>query len=121
MNQFLDTLNNMKDMPIVRFFSQFFTEARLAPMVGSMKARLAGGTGGSLAKELLVWAIVLAIGTFIIDQVFYWTSPGQVERARENWHGFTSGVQSIGVSARLLADRARGGFRKAQVQARGRR
>lgn len=121
MNQYLDTLNKMKDLPIVRFFSQFFTEQRLAPLVGDMKARMAGGTGGGLAKELLIWAVLLALGTFIIDQVFYWTSPGQVEQAKASWRSFTSGVQSIGVSARLLADRARGMVRQRQVQTRGRR
>jgi hypothetical protein len=115
MTQFLDTLEKMKGMQIVRFFSQFFSEERLSPIFNQMKARAASGTVGGLAKELVVWAIVLALGAFIIDQIFYWTNPGQVEQAKGTWRSFSAGVADLGVSARTLFERARGIGRKKEL------
>lgn len=96
MTEFLQSLEKLKDLQIVRFFSQFFTEEKLAPIFGQYKDRVGGGTGTSLAHELLVWAIVLAIGTFVIDQIFYWTSPGQIDQARDSWYAFKTGTASLG-------------------------
>lgn len=115
MNQLLDTLNKMKDMQIVRFFSQFFTEARLSPLVSRLKERAAAGTVGGLAKELFVWAVILALGAFVIDQVFYWTSPGQVEQAKDTWRNFSAGVADLGVSARTIFQRIKGIGRKKEL------
>jgi hypothetical protein len=120
MTEFLDALNKMKDMQIVRFFSQFFTQEKLAPILGQYKDQMAGG-GGGLAKELVIWAIILAVGVFIIDQVFYWTSPGQLEQARGTWNSFTGGVANLGASARVLIDRAKGIGKARQGASHGRR
>jgi hypothetical protein len=108
MNELLQSLDKMKDMQIVRFFSQFFTEEKVSPLLGQVKSRIAGGTGGNLVHELILWAVFLAVGTFIIDQVFYWTSPGQIEEAKNTWKNFTAGVANLGTSARILVERARG-------------
>ena len=102
MNQFIDSLERMKDMPIVRFFSQFFTENRLSPLLGRFTAGLEAHSPGSMAKELFIWAILLALGTFIIDQAFYWTKPGQIERARSTWQGIASGATSVGLGLKAL-------------------
>ena len=121
MNEFLQSLEKMKDAPIVRFFSQFFTEDRLSPLFGRFKAGLGERSPGALAKELIIWAVVLALGTLIIDQVFYWTKPGQVERARGTWQSISAGVSSFGEGVKTLVNRIKNVFGKKREAPRGRR
>jgi hypothetical protein len=108
MFQFLESLDKMKDLPIVRFFSQFFTENKLAPLLARFHNGLAISSPGALAKEMFIWAIVLAFIVFIVDQVFYWTKPGQIERARGTWLSIASFASDVGRGARSLAVRAKG-------------
>jgi hypothetical protein len=121
LTEFLQSLEKMKDAPIVRFFSQFFTEGSLSPLFTRFKAGLALRSPGALAKELILWAVLLALGTFLIDQAFYWTKPGQVERARGTWQSISTGVASFGVGVKALATRIKGAFIKRPEAPRGRR
>ena len=121
MDQYLQSLEKMKDMPIVRFFSQFFTQSKLSPLIAHFRAGLAVKTPGALAQELFVWAVVLAVGTFAIDQIFYWTNPGQAERARDTWQSVSSGFSSFGRGVTGLIVRTRNAFEGRREAARGRR
>lgn len=109
MTEYLEMLDKMKDLQIVRFFSRFFTESSLSPLFGDLKDRAADGTVGSLAKELIVWAVILALGAFIIDQAFYWTRPGQLEQARETWQGVKDGAANVYDGVRSLISRVKAG------------
>lgn len=108
MDQYLQTLERMKDMPIVRFFSQFFSQSRLSPLFGHFKNALSLKSPGALAKELFFWAVLLALVTFAIDQAFYWTKPGQAERAKDTWYGISTRVSSFSRGVKGLASRAKG-------------
>ena len=121
MNEFLQSLEKLKDAQIVRFFSQFFTEGSLSPLFSRFKAGLALHSPGALAKELILWAVALALGTLLIDQVFYWTKPGQVERARGTWQSISAGAASFGAGVKTLATRIKGAFSKKREAPRGRR
>jgi hypothetical protein len=114
MDQYLQTLERMKDMPIVRFFSQFFSQPRLSPLVDHFRNALALKTPGSLAKELFFWAVVLALVTFAVDQAFYWTKPGQVERAKDTWTGISLRLSSFGRGVKGIASRAKGPGRRGE-------
>jgi hypothetical protein len=120
MNQILESLNKMKDLQIVRFFSQFFTEEKLGPLLKSFTGD-GNGPGSGVVTKLVVWAIVLAVGTFVIDQVFFWTSPGQVERAKTNWKNFTLSMSNLSASAQVLYERAKGLIGKREGLTNGRR
>ena len=108
LNQFLDWLDKLKDMDIVRFFSQFFTEEKLGPFFQWFQGSMTGQTYGDRAKQLIVYAALIALATLVIDQVVYWTDPAQRERARRNYEWFMGGMRSIGESARTVAGRIRG-------------
>lgn len=120
MYEFLESLERMKDLPIVRFFSQFFAEDRLAPLAARFQNGLSLSSPGALAKELLLWAIVLAFVVFAVDQVFFWTKPGQIQRARGTWLSIASFATDVGRSARTLALRAKNCVER-RIAVRGRR
>jgi hypothetical protein len=107
MDQYLQSLEKLKDLPIVRFFSRFFSEDRLSSLLSDLNAGLERSTPSALAKELLIWAVVLALVTFAIDQAFYWTKPGQLDRARDTWQSLSAGAVSFGRGVKSLALRAR--------------
>lgn len=91
MDELLKSLDGMKEMQIVRFFARFFTEERLSPLFNQYKERVLGDPGG-LAGELILWAVLLAVGVFLIDQAFHWTAPGQLEQARLTWFRVREGT-----------------------------
>lgn len=121
MNEFIQSIERMKDMPIVRFFSQFFDEQSLSPLFGRFDAGLTGRSPGALARELVIWAIVLALGTFIIDQVFYWTKPGKIEQARDTLQNIKEGTISFGQGVKSLALRVKDSVVNRREAPRGRR
>lgn len=108
LNQFLEWLDKLKDMDIVRFFSQFFTEEKLGPLFRWFQNSMTGQTYGDRAKQLLVYAAIFALITLAIDQVVYWTDPAQIGRARRNYEYVMGGLRSLGDSARTVAGRIRG-------------
>lgn len=107
MNAFLQLLDKMKDMDIVKFFSRFFTQATLSPWLHRLQGATAGGDYSASAKHLLLWAAIIAVGIFVIDQVFYLTHPTQRELTRRRWRAIEDGVGALGVSTRTLFGRAR--------------
>jgi hypothetical protein len=116
MNPFLDTLDKMKNMDLVRFFSQFFPGDSFSKLLD----RFVGSSSG-LAGRLLLWAVVLALGVFLIDQAFYWTKPGKLEHARGTWRGIASGAAAAWAGTKSLALRAKTALSKKREAPRGRR
>jgi hypothetical protein len=105
MNQFIDALDKMKNMELVRFFAQFFSGDGLSKLFG----RFINSSGG-LAGRLLLWAVVLALGVFLVDQAFYWSKPGRLEHARGTWRGIASGAASAWAGTKSLALRVKSVF-----------
>ncbi len=93
MDKLLQSLDQFKDLPIVKIFAGLFSEKSLAPLIAKYKDRVMENPGG-LAKELLVWAIILALLVFIVDQAIYWSKPGRIYEARESWLAFADGVKA---------------------------
>ncbi len=89
-------------------------------MLARFNFGMAAGSPGALAKELFLWAVVLALGVFAVDQAFYWTKPGQLERARSTWASIAAFAHKAGRGARSLADRAIGAMERRRI-IRGRR
>ena len=107
MDKLLQSLDQFKDLPVVKLFARFFSEQSLSPIIDRYRDRVLGNPGG-FAKELLLWAVVLALVTFAVDQAFYWSKPGRVEQARESWYAFVEGAgrafdQAKGFVARLAS------------------
>jgi hypothetical protein len=120
MEAFLKSLEQLKELQIVRFISQFFTEEQLSPIVNQYKQRVAGDPAG-LARDLLLWAVLLALVTFAVDQAFYWTQPGRVAQARESWYAFTEGAGRAWDRTKDLARRVASGAGRNGELPRGRR
>lgn len=91
MDKLLQSLDQFKDLPIVRLFAGFFSEQSLSPVIAQYKERVMSNPGG-LAKEFILWAIVLALVVFAVDQAFYWSKPGRLYEAKESWYAFTDGA-----------------------------
>jgi hypothetical protein len=116
MNQFIAALDKMKDIQLVRFFSRFFSGESLSNLFGRFQ-----NSPGGLAGRLLLWAVILALGVFLIDQAFYWTKPGRLEQARGTWHGIAAGAASAWKGTKALAIRTKSALFKGREVPRGRR
>lgn len=106
MNAFLEFLDKIKDLNIVKLFARFFTQENFSPWLHRLQGAGHGAYGAS-AKSMLVWAIIIAIAIFVIDQIFYLTHPDQRDLSRRRWRAIEEGVGALGVSARTLIGRAR--------------
>ncbi len=93
MDKLLQSLDQFKDLPIVKIFAGLFSERSLAPLIAKYKDRVVENSGG-LARELLLWAILLALVVFLVDQAFYWSKPGRLYEARESWLAFAQGTRN---------------------------
>ena len=107
MNAFLELLDKIKDMDIVKFFARFFTQENFSPWLHRLQDNTGAGSYSAQAKGLLVWAVIIAVGIFIIDQAFYLAHPDQRDLSRRRWRAVEEGVGALGVSARMLIGRAR--------------
>ncbi len=106
MNVILEYLDKLKELDIVKFFSQFFTQEHLAPWMDRLRGATEGDSAAS-GQGLLVWAIIIAVAIFAVDQAFYLTHPDQRELTRRRWRAIEEGVGALGESARTLLGRAR--------------
>ena len=107
MNQILGILEKMKDLDIVRFFSQFFTQEKLSPWFSWFKDATGSGNYANTAKMLLLYAAILALAAFVIDQAFYLTHPLQIEVTKRRYHAIESSIFSLGDNAKAVARRIR--------------
>lgn len=107
MNTFLEFLDKIKDLNIVKLFAGFFTQENVAPWLHRLQGAAGNGDYSASAKSMLVWAIIIAVAIFVIDQIFYLTHPDQRNLSRRRWRAIEEGVGALGVSARTLVARAR--------------
>jgi hypothetical protein len=107
MTQLLGMLDKMKDLDIVRFFSQFFTQEKLAPWFSWFQNATGGRTYGVAAKTMLLYAAILAVVVFVIDQAFYLTHPAKIETTRRRWYAIEDGFMSLGDNAKAVTRRVR--------------
>ncbi len=109
MTQLIELMDKLKDLGIVRFFSGIFTEERMAEAFQWFRSAAGGERSASAtARDLLLLAVLLALITFVVDQVFYWTNPDMVTRSRRTLAAVNHGVHSLGENVRYLVGRVRG-------------
>lgn len=108
MTQFFALMDKLKEMNIVQFFAKFFTEERMAPVLKWFSGATGSGRDpADYARDLILVAVLIALVTFVVDQVFYWTNPQHIDRSRRSWRVVNRGIQSLGQSIRMLAGRRR--------------
>lgn len=101
-NKILDFLESFRDLGIVRFVAGFYREGTMGPLFRWIDS-VGEGMPGHTAKVLLVWAVVLIIAVFIVDQVFYLTVPGRLDECKlKTWNAVEACRRAYGQLRRRL-------------------
>lgn len=107
-NKWLDFIEQFKDIGIVKFFSRFYSESFLSPYVKSVSDAVINDTPRETAKDLLLWAALLMVLVFLVDQVVYWTQPGQIAHARVRYARGVHNVVTAGPRFRAWLGKRKG-------------
>ena len=81
-NQWLEFIDQFKDIAVVRFFARFYSESFLSPYLKAVQNAVLSDSPKETGIRLLIFAAVLFLLVFVVDQVLYYTQPGTSARLK---------------------------------------
>ena len=101
----LEMVESYRDLILVRIFSVFYTQGFVDSNMQRIKELLKDNALDSLARNFLIWAVVLIVLIFLVDQLFFWMRRENRTRFKQNMRSFGKWITGFGDRAKYAARR----------------